>query len=100
MTSRLEGCNDVLERQLQVLDWFFQQFHAHLTLHQILRYEDIVASQGTLLHARVGMDGTADATLRIHDPLSRRDAAAIERVRRALREFPGDRKSTRLNSSH
>lgn len=89
LAARLDACTDVLERQLRVLDWFFRQFHAHLPRHRVLRYEDIVASQGTLLHARIGMDGTADTTLRAHNPLARRDAAAIETVRGALRAFPG-----------
>lgn len=89
LAARLNASNDVLERQLRVLDWFFQQFHSHLPLQRVLRYEDIVASHGALLHARVGASGSADATLQAHNLASRRDPAAIETVRCALHEFPG-----------
>jgi len=89
LASRLDASDDVLERQLWVLDWFFRQYRAHLPMQHVLRYEDIVASQGAALYSRIGMDCPADSTLRAHDPLSRRDAAAVDAVRRALRAFPG-----------
>lgn len=89
LAGRLQANPDVLERQLLVLDWFFRQFQAHLPSTHVLRYEDIVASQGSLLFSRVGVLGDADPTLHAHDPLARCDATTIARLHRAVRAFPG-----------
>lgn len=54
---------DRIERQLIVLDWFFDQFLASLSTDRILRYEDIVASQGEALRRCVGVKGQQDTPL-------------------------------------
>jgi len=89
LAARLDASNDVLERQVWVLDWFFRQYRAHLPDAHVLRYEDIVASHGALLHTRVGVNAMVDATLRTQNPLARRDPTAMQTVHRALRAFPG-----------
>lgn len=89
LAARLDASNDVLERQLQVLDWFFRQYHEYLPVARVLRYEDIIASQGGVLYARVGVAGAIDPSLTAQDPLSRHKAAAIDVVRRALHAYPG-----------
>jgi hypothetical protein len=42
---------DLLDRQLYLLDWFFGQFARNLDRSDIVRYEDIVASEGRALSA-------------------------------------------------
>ncbi|MEO5629164.1 MAG: hypothetical protein ABIQ62_05275 [Thermomonas sp.] len=61
---RLASEPDRVERQLVVLDWFFGQFLSWLPADAILRYEDIVASQGDLLRRSAGVDGSQAAPLR------------------------------------
>ena len=53
----LEREPEVIGRQLIVLDWFFGQFHAHVGLENILRYEEVVESGGVALFRRLGHAG-------------------------------------------
>jgi hypothetical protein len=41
--------DDVLDRQIYLLGWFWQQFHRHLPKHAIIEYETLVASGGRAL---------------------------------------------------
>ena len=42
-------CDDILDRQIYLLGWFWQQFHRHLPKHAIIEYETLVASGGRAL---------------------------------------------------
>jgi hypothetical protein len=42
--------NDRFTRQLYLLSWYFQRYYDILPLENILRYEDIIASEGKALH--------------------------------------------------
>lgn len=64
LARRLDLEDDVLERQLIVLDWFFRQFNTHLPRTRVLPYEDIVGTQGALLFDRLGVRGPEDGVLR------------------------------------
>ena len=55
---------DRIERQLIVLDWFFGRFLSFLPAQRILRYEDIVASQGDALRRCAGVEGRQETALR------------------------------------
>ena len=46
---------EALTRQVIILDWFFEQFVAHLPARRILRYEDVVATGGGALHRALGV---------------------------------------------
>lgn len=46
---------EALTRQVIILDWFFEQFAAHLPARRILRYEDVVATGGGALHRALGV---------------------------------------------
>lgn len=63
LAQRLEATADRSQRQLLVLDWFFARFADALPRERVLRYEDIVASQGALLRERAGVRGGSDAAL-------------------------------------
>jgi len=41
--------DDVLSRQLLILDWFFAQFQHYLPLDHVLRYEDLISDSEVLL---------------------------------------------------
>lgn len=64
LAQSLEEEPDRVERQLIVLDWFFGRFLAFLPSQRILRYEDIVASQGDALRRCAGVEGRQEAPLR------------------------------------
>ena len=67
---RLEEENDVLRRQLIVLEWFFARYDAHLPPEDIIRYEDLVESGGRALFRRLGQPEAAPVALE-----SRNDSA-------------------------
>jgi hypothetical protein len=53
LTRRLDAIDEVVERQLCLLDWWCERFERYLPASNILRYEDIVASGGKALAAIV-----------------------------------------------
>ena len=59
----LDVTNDAMERQLQLLDWFFDQYRSGLAPGRIIRYEDIITSGGSVLSCIA--PGAAD----LHEPL-------------------------------
>lgn len=54
LEHRLSATTDRLARQLVILEWFFARFSAFLPEASVLRYEDIVASDGAALHSLAG----------------------------------------------
>lgn len=56
----LAEIEDLHDRQLHLLSWFFSRYRDHLPDNHVIRYEDIVANGGTVLHTIV----PAAATLR------------------------------------
>lgn len=63
LAASLDAQHDRLARQLLVLDWFFSRFDRLLPAQDVLRYEDVVASQGELLRERSGLRGGSTAGL-------------------------------------
>lgn len=55
LAEALTAEDDLVGRQLVVLDWFFNRFHSHLPPDRVLPYEDIVASGGTALAEACGV---------------------------------------------
>ena len=60
---RLEEEADVIQRQIIVLDWFFERFEANLPPEDIIRYEDLVESGGRALFRRLGRSEAAPVAL-------------------------------------
>lgn len=85
LATALDAQPDRLQRQLLVLEWFFQRFAEHLPAAQVLRYEDIIAGQGAPLFDAARLRPTAPIV-----PLSNRnsrlrvDAAAAQELLAAL----------------
>ena len=72
---RLEEEADVLQRQIIVLDWFFERFEANLPPEDIIRYEDLVESGGRALFRRLDHPEAAPVALE-----SRNDSALYDGV--------------------
>jgi hypothetical protein len=49
LEKELARRDDVFDRQIYLLDWFFGQFEQHLRPSRTVRYEDIIASDGKAL---------------------------------------------------
>lgn len=45
----LDGIPDVIDRQLALLDWYFQTFTSTLPVERVIRYEDVINSNGRTL---------------------------------------------------
>jgi hypothetical protein len=71
LKTELAARPDVLDRQLYLLDWFFQQIRRYLPTNQVVRYEDIVASKGTALSV------VHPAASSLHVELTSRNQASI-----------------------
>ena len=50
----LDREHDVLRRQITVLNWFYRQYRAHLPASAVIRYEDLVDSDGAALYRALG----------------------------------------------
>ena len=53
LTKRLTNVTDVLDRQLSVLSWFFEQYRT-LPEQRLVRYEDIISTNGQILQKIAG----------------------------------------------
>ena len=84
LAARLHAQADRLSRQFLVLDWFFSRFDRLLPALDVLRYEDVVASQGAQLRARAGLDGEPVAGLAERNTNSLYSRSAIPALADAL----------------
>ena len=92
LAAALAAENDVLRRQVVVLDWFFHQYERHLPPSRIVRYEDIVASGGAALYDALDSTQASEALgNRNANPLysgsAKRLLAALTRNGGAWRRF-------------
>lgn len=63
LATKLATLDSPTERQLVILDWFFECYRQALPETRVLRYEDIVASQGQMLFTQIGLHGQAASVL-------------------------------------
>ena len=80
---------DRVERQLIVLDWFFSRFLTFLPAQQVLRYEDVVASQGAALRECAGVEGRQEVPLREKNANPDYARVDIRRLAERLAARPG-----------
>jgi hypothetical protein len=83
LARALDAIPDVLDRQIHLLSWFFEQYRTHLTEEQMVRYEDVIASGGSVL-ARI-----TPAAASLAEPLESRNTSSMYDPKR-MREI-GDR---------
>ena len=73
LRDALDGTSDVVARQLVILNWFFAQYGDNLPAERILRYEDLIASDGGALFRVLGQPGARS------QPLTSRNDHAVYR---------------------
>lgn len=82
LTERLAREEDLHERQITLLSWFFEQFR-QLPAGRVVKYEEIVATSGRVLADRLALTGELDAPLEtrnekyLTDPLCHRFAERL-----------------------
>ena len=88
--TALDDQADALQRQLIVLNWFFRQYEQHLPPERIVRYEDVVRTDGAVLFRALGHQPSEP----LGEVLASRNAIAAygrnaERLRTALQRDDG-----------
>lgn len=53
LAARLANYSDRYQRQLELLSWFYEQYTQSLTQDQVIRYEDLISSNGQVLSSFV-----------------------------------------------
>jgi hypothetical protein len=71
ITKRLASVDDVLDRQVEMLEWFFEQYATVLPRERVIRYEDLVSSGGSALSV------LAPSAASLSVPLAGRNSAAV-----------------------
>lgn len=91
LAAALAAQPDCLRRQVLILDWFFARLMRWVPPAALLRYEDVVATDGACLLGAVGAhaSGVAAASLRNRNANGQYDAAGIRVLVRALHEHAG-----------
>lgn len=64
LSQTLDQEGDVLARQLEILDWFFENFRSHLMGGRTICYEEVVSSQGEALSPILGRSVRSRTILR------------------------------------
>ena len=72
LCAALDSEEDVLRRRVVVLNWFFARYCDALPKRRIIRYEDVVRSDGDVLRRALGNTGAGAA-----GPLRNRNASAV-----------------------
>lgn len=88
LAQALEQLPDLMSRRLAILDWYFQQF-ALLPASHVLRYESLIATQGTLLSEITGTPVTPDSGLRNQNDSHLYTPRALEEAYQALTSREG-----------
>ena len=78
-----------LRRQLIILEWFFARYDAHLERSQVIRYEDLVESGGTVLLRRLGQERAEPASLKSRNESALYEGDLAETLLKALLESGG-----------
>lgn len=86
---QLDRCADRGERQLHLLEWYFERIARWLPPARVLRYEDVVLSGGTLLSRIAGTMSPAHASLESRNRNKEYDAALVLDLGERLLSAPG-----------
>jgi Sulfotransferase family len=71
IADRLAGIENVLDRQLEMLGWFFEQYTTVLPRERVIRYEDLIDSRGRALSVIAASAAALDV------PLAGRNSADV-----------------------
>lgn len=64
LKQSLKNIPDKLDRQIYLLSWWFRKYHMHLSKEHVIRYEDVIASGGSILEQIVPVHGIIDGSLK------------------------------------
>ena len=84
LRADLDQESEVLARQLRILDWFFSIYQRMLPPAQLLRYEDLIATQGEVLFRACGLSGGPKTCLKPQNDSERYRSLDIEALLTAL----------------
>jgi hypothetical protein len=87
IAHRLDSISDLLERQLTLLEWYFEIFASTLPVDRVIRYEEIISSGGSVLapiapsakKLRVSLAGRNRAPIYDHDRMRAAGRLLLER---------------------
>jgi hypothetical protein len=65
LARMLAGIRDVHQRQIALLSWFFGQYREHIGADRVLRYEEIVASNGRAVEKISGSRGVVSGGMKL-----------------------------------
>lgn len=84
LAEKLLSEADKTQRQLILIDWYFQQYQSHLSADHIVRYEDIVTSGGKILSIITPTATTLNEALQSKNQNPLYDHAEAKRLADAL----------------
>ena len=90
LRQALDAEPDDLERQLMLIDWYYQQYEKYLDAANIIRYEDVIASKGAVLSS---IDPSAHD---LRETLASRNSNALYNTDFMVQAF----ERLQLNSAH
>ena len=102
LKADLAGISEVLPRQIHLLSWFFEQYATYLPESHIIRYEDVIQSNGRALSALTDAAINIETTLESRNRNKLYDAEAMKVAGEALLQSDGgywkfyDREDVRL----
>jgi hypothetical protein len=85
----LSRCRDRSERQLRLLDWYFERIARSLPPERVIRYEDVVATGGAVLGRIAGARVAALRALQSRNRSKEYDAALVLALGERLLAAPG-----------
>jgi hypothetical protein len=89
LADRLDAEPERLQRQLMVLDWFFERFRACLPADRIVRYESIIDSGGEVLAGLLGVEHFSPQGLQRHALRERFPGLALDTLCEKVLAYPG-----------
>ena len=89
IARRLEAIEDRLERQLTLLNWFFECYASALPRERVIRYEDVVATGGAALAPITPAAAGLKVPLQSRNTATAYDRAHMRSVGRLLLERDG-----------
>lgn len=85
LAARLQAEPDRARRQIVLLDWFFRRILDGLPAGRVIRYEDIVSTQGGALYACAGLSCGAQEAPTLHEMNANPSYGNIDVIRLASR---------------
>jgi hypothetical protein len=89
VAARLDAIDDRLERQLALLDWFFQSYASALPRERVIRYEDMISTGGAALEPIAASAGGLGLPLRSRNTADVYDRGHMREVGRLLLDRDG-----------